>query len=397
MRRHRVHLVMACLALAACAVPAHATQHLVRAGDSWSHLAQRVRPGDEIILMPGLHEPATLDHLAGNARRPIVIRSVDSANPAVIRASRYGLRLRAPQHVEIRDLTITGAKINGILIQADGPPGRPLSDGAVAGHVMLRNITVERTGPRGLRDAIVLKALSSVRIEQCTIEGWAGMGLEIVACQKVFINHCSFKGRDDHSQAGGIRVRAGSDGIRIGDCSFEEAGLSAICLGAVSDLDEFSPALPEQPDVGSLYEASHIWIENCTFLHQDQPLTLVHCNQVRIQNNSFVRPHGSVISLPVGHTDPGFGQVRDTRVLANMIVWDPGDLERLVQSESAEEPGLWIDENLWWSRKISDEWAELGPLPGNKVGRQLTDVDPRLDETLRPTRPGMGIYGAGGG
>lgn len=46
-----------------------ADQHLVSSGQEWSRLAGVVRPGDEIVLLPGVHRPATLFGLPGGAGR----------------------------------------------------------------------------------------------------------------------------------------------------------------------------------------------------------------------------------------------------------------------------------------------------------------------------------------
>ena len=85
-----------------------AKQHLVRAGSNWEMLEKKLRPGDEIILMPGVHRAATLDNLRGTEARPIVIRSVDPRLGAKIRAEGYGLRLVNPRHVRVENLIIDG-------------------------------------------------------------------------------------------------------------------------------------------------------------------------------------------------------------------------------------------------------------------------------------------------
>ena len=114
LRGIRLAAVVAALAVTSAA---HATQHLVRAGHPWDRLANQVKPGDEIILMPGVHRPTTLTGLTGTKDAPIVIRGLDPKAPVTIEAERYGLRLRDPYGVRLANLRIVGARINGIIIE----------------------------------------------------------------------------------------------------------------------------------------------------------------------------------------------------------------------------------------------------------------------------------------
>ncbi|MEY3022251.1 MAG: Chondroitinase, partial [Planctomycetota bacterium] len=54
--------------------PACADILAVTAGDDWSTIAARAKPGDEIVLGEGIHRPVVLEGLAGTADAPIVIR-----------------------------------------------------------------------------------------------------------------------------------------------------------------------------------------------------------------------------------------------------------------------------------------------------------------------------------
>ncbi len=85
------------------------TQHLVAPGHDWVSVAARVRPGDQIVLMPGRHRPGTLKGLEGTWAKPIIIGGLSPDNPAIIVAERYGIRLRRPRHLILQNLRITGA------------------------------------------------------------------------------------------------------------------------------------------------------------------------------------------------------------------------------------------------------------------------------------------------
>ena len=68
------------------------------------------RPGDRITLAPGTYRgDFAARGLRGTADRPIVVAG-DPMRPAVIVARNTGLHLSAVAHVEVRDLTVEGAK-----------------------------------------------------------------------------------------------------------------------------------------------------------------------------------------------------------------------------------------------------------------------------------------------
>ena len=139
-------LLMLVLAVGGLAVPAHARQYLVGPGDNWKHIAPSLRPGDEIILMPGRHKSCVLQGIQGTGKRPIVIRGLTPDKPSLIVAKAEGLRLVGVKHVIIKDVVISGARINGISVLPSLEPGAT-RDGPWKSHLTLQNVTIERTGP----------------------------------------------------------------------------------------------------------------------------------------------------------------------------------------------------------------------------------------------------------
>jgi hypothetical protein len=255
-RRFDVFALLLAFAAVIASSNARGAQHLVTPGDSWSELALRVRPGDEIILMPGRHQPASFDDLQGTHDQPITIRGLTIKQPSIIQARQHGIRLRRPKHIVIRDLAITGATVAGVQIMGDPSNGEeqgsaapqpdatpplvpplPLGQSAAhyetpwSAHVTIRNITVERTGPRGRRNAIHLEGVRHILIERVRINGWGGSAVKVIASADVRIEHSILRGRDDHGQLNGVQIRGGSENIRVSRCFFADSGEAAIVLG----------------------------------------------------------------------------------------------------------------------------------------------------------------------
>lgn len=278
-----------------------AVQRLVAPGQEWQTLAPDIKPGDQIILMPGRHRPAVFESLVGQPGRPITIRSADPANPSEIQAEQEGLRINRAAHLVVKDLNINQATVNGICL---GEPGDSPEPGHVSSNIQLRNIGVFRTGPRGQRHGLLIARSSEVHIENCRIEGWGGSGIELVACRDVTVRRCRLKGLDDHGQINGIRVRAASQRVQIEQCRLEDAGQCALSAGGLSDLREFQPPITSSAASGSACEASQVQMENCTIVGGQIAIAFINANDCLARNNTIVRPRRCVMALLDQHDDP---------------------------------------------------------------------------------------------
>ena len=402
--RNLTALVLAMLLAPAAA----ATQHLVRPGSDVELLDERLKPGDEIILMPGEHRPATLESVQGTAERPIIIRGLDPANPSTIEASTYGLRLRHPRHVRISDVIIIGATIHGIFLEGDAErpgeeaagqeaPGEeaPAASSPSAGNVFINRVTILDTGPKGLRHAVHARHLRNLRIEECRIVGWAGSAIELVACEDVAIRDCDFAGKEEFVQITGVRARAGSDRVGIERCRFLDPGEQAVCLGGQSEFDEFRTPPTEGTKPASICEAARVQVKRCTFINGRCALAFVHAERCTVRNCTIARPRHAVVSIRREQEDPRFAPTANCNFGSNLIVWAPGDLTVLTHlAGDATTEGITLEDNLWWTPELEAEKEELGPFPGAAAFPQVTDVDPKLDEELKPTADEAKMYGA---
>jgi hypothetical protein len=395
MHRSRSFLVLltAVLALALPLSLASAAQHIVRAGTDWSLLDEKLRPGDEIVLLPGEHRSVTLDAARGTVDQPIIIRSVDPEHIAVIKADLYGIRMRNPKHVELRDLTIASAKINGITIE-----GRPKGGDGTAGdsgYVRMRNVSVVNTGPQGLRHAIDIEHVNNVTIENCRISGWAGSGIEIVGSTNVSLRDVRFSAKENFTQLSGVRIRAGSERVFIDRCTFVDAGDQGVCIGAKSELNEFRTAPPDDAAEGTLFEAAHVQVTRCIFVRGQSAVAFINCRNASVRNCTIVRPQRAVFSIRNEQDDARFSGTRQSSIGSNLIAWKPGDIEMLTHlAGGADVSGISLEQNLWWSTDLPEALEKLGPFPGVSQFPQMTNVDPKLDDELLPRNQQAELFGA---
>ena len=209
------------LALWACAWR-HAAQHLINPGDDWASKVDKIRPGDEIVLMPGRHRAASFDRLVGTAGATITIRGASPAKPSIIAAQLDGIRIKEAAHIVIKDLQIVGGAASGIWIaaaqgsdDATGSTPPPMPDEPItavkpksvrASDIYIDNVAISKVGPRGQRHGIYLCGFTDARLNAIRIEGWGGSAIELVACEDVVIMRGVFRGLKDHSQYCGIRA-----------------------------------------------------------------------------------------------------------------------------------------------------------------------------------------------
>lgn len=390
-----------CLLAIGPAVDCHAQQpkgrqHLVNPGDEWSQLAAQLRPGDEVILLPGVHRPAILEDLSGTAERPIVIRSLDTDNIAVINAAigaagagggRHGLLLRNMKYVVIRNVIVTGASVHGI--EASGPNAQvPDADGRPP-SLVLRNVRVERIGPIGRRNAVLLRNLDQVVIERCEFEGWGGSAIELVACNDVSIQNCSFKGLEDFSQMNAVQIRAGSQRVQVTNCIMIDSGVTGIAIGGTSELTEFR----QRSDDSQRHEAGRVRVSDNLFRGGHSAVAFINCDQCSVRNNTIFRPQRWVY-LVLDRKEPYLAATRRSVFASNLVRWEPGDIRQFSHlNEGVSSSGLVLEQNLWWSPDLAQRRSRMGEPAGSSQLPQVMDVDPKLDADFFPTEPLAAMFG----
>lgn len=389
-------LILSFVCLIALGTSASATQHLLQPGDSWDVIDERLRPGDEILLLPGEHEPGVLTRAQGTGEQPITIRSLDPSQEATINATRYGIRLQAPKHVIIEKIRITGATINGIMAAGDDINGDSTSS-EWSGALTIRDIRVSQTGPEGKRDAIACEGLRKVRITRCTIDGWAGSGIRLTTCMDVDVSECKLEALDGHSQTAGITVQSGCEDIRISDCRIATNGGVGVLIGGTPALTDFHPSLTAETTHHSSFDATNVSVRRTYIVGASPVFHIAHADGCRLSNNTVVDPRGTVVQIAIEHIDPRMGTINELAIYANMVVWTDGMIDALLKLPPQVAPAeVDIQENLWWSDgAIETRNALVAALTIKPTFPQILDLDPGLDEFGLPQVADAELFGAG--
>jgi hypothetical protein len=377
------------VAIAAFAGEAVATQHLVRAGDDWSVLKDRVKPGDEIILMPGKHREVRFDGLKGEANRPITIRSAssDARNLATIAAVDVGIHLVDAEHVRIEHLLITGGRRAGVIVSG--------SDGGRSKHIALTSIYVAKTGDMAERSGLLIDRTDHMTVKDCRFEAWHKAGVHIRGASDIALVNAQFVGSPSTPDEFGVLIDGRTSSVILQRCRFAPGIATAIALGpadgSAAPAASADPANANAPTTESPVLVDGVTIERCL---AKRPGTFITFGSVA---NALVRAN-TVVDAGVGYAfveaQRGFAPVRGSTLLANLIVWTPGVMKSFAKAGGGSVPaGLSVENNLWYSAELPAALPLLGEFLGTVKSEQTLDIDPKLDGYDRPIEERAKLFG----
>jgi hypothetical protein len=389
-----VNMLLRCAAMTlaiAAAAPAVATQYLLDAATSPETVADKLQPGDEIVLMPGEHLAFKLKNVAGTREKPIIIRGLDPQQPGPIRAQKsfFGIHLVDCSWIEVKDVVVFGAQYVGILVESAH------TDATQDAHIKIRHASVVQTGKlSGDRDAIRVHGVADVAIEDCRIEGWTDSAIDVVASRQVVVDRCVLRHRDGFLTQAGVTIRAGSSDVRVANTRFDSAGLVSVAVGGISPDIDFHPRAKSDAPSGSLIEASDVTVSQCMFNLCRIPVSFIHASNVRFVKNTIHSPRRHIILAARETKDPRFAKSSKITFGGNLIEWVPSDLTTFANVDATLDPDSFnLETNLWWSPELPNALKALGPIPGSGTHPQIFDVDPKLDSEFRPTDESAKMFG----
>jgi len=375
-----------------------ATRHIVGPGQDWSKLSGRVRPGDEIVLMPGQHRPVHLIDLKGTPTQPITIRSYLKDRPAYINPFETGIILTRPRSVIIKDLYIIGAKKYAILVEDDeitSDEDQQLEVNSYrASNLQIINLTIKHTGPDADGGAMRFEGVEGLFIEDCTIEAWGGIGIDVVGCRNVVISRCILKGDQDFVQKAGISLQAGTTNVDILSCSITKAGNVAIRVGGSALDKSFRPPLSNEDKATVRYQANDVTIASSLVVGSDTSIEITDAKQVFVRQCTFSDPAFNIFLITRYSDKQQIGSTSGVFIAGNLIVWEKSQNVgsfRFNGLAMIDRSVVRLEDNLWFREGLDE--ASLGKLPFDPVRDQLLNVDPDLDERYRPQNEKASRFG----
>lgn len=293
------------------------------------------KPGTRIELAAGDFTGFRAMNVRGTAAAPIVVGAADPAAPPRVRG---GIHLSDIAHFVLDGLLVEGAPANGINVDDGGSFETP------SHHVVLRNLVVRDCGGRGNEDGIKLSGVTDLRIEACTVERWGrgGSAIDMVGCQRVVVEGCTIRDREQDMAATGVQMKGGTSDVVIRRCRFEHAGERAVNLGGSTGMQYFRP----RP---AGFEAKDLVVEGCTFVGSTAPFAFVGVDGAIVRHNTVFLPRKWVLRILQETRAPGFVPCRGGVFTDNVVVVDGVDATVNIGPDTAPETFTFA--RNWWFRR----------------------------------------------
>ncbi|MEJ2701153.1 MAG: right-handed parallel beta-helix repeat-containing protein [Sedimentisphaerales bacterium] len=269
-----------------------------------------LKPGSTLLLEPGVYSGGIyLSETGGTSEQPIVIEGRDPNNPPVFSGGSQAFHLADCDHVILRNVKVKGFPSNGINIDDGGSYETP------AHHIVLENVTIVETGPKGNHDALKMSGVDHFVVRKCQFEGWGGSGIDMVGCHHGIVEDCTFVGREGFSQSNGVQLKGGTTDVLVQCCAFKNAGQRSINLGGSTGLRFFRPEVRD-------YEAANVTVAGNRFVGSMAPVAWVTADGGCVHHNTIVLPDKWVLRILQESRDARFRPCHDGVFEHNLVIFD---------------------------------------------------------------------------
>lgn len=281
-------------------VRAESGRYVVRPGEDYRPLLNRLEPGDELVFLPGEHEGAAILNLEGQPQRPITLRGhidAEGQRPVVQFTGRgHNLwRLRG-QHVVVRDLELHATHAYAIRVDR-------------ADHVRIENCVFRDCGGGDL--SANSANVHALHIVNCTFTGSRRTPVYIGQHEgQLRITDFRFEGnridgrRIEGGIGYGIQLKLNvTGGLIRGNWIVGTRGPGIMVYGARQ----------EDPEVANVVES------NVVLAARNNPGIVVGGGPARVTGNLVIgNPQGGIAVIDYGGRDLLWGvQIRENTAVAN--------------------------------------------------------------------------------
>lgn len=267
----------------------------------------------------------------------LTIEALEPQKPPRFVGGTYGWHFSNCSNLTLRNLIVSGQSRNGLNLDDGGQTDQPTT------HVLLEGIAVREIGPRGNCDGIKCSGLDRVTIRSCSIEGWAGQGMDLVGCHRVLISGCQLNGKEGYSPSSGIQCKGGSEEVVIEKCQFTNAGQRPINAGGSTGLPYFRPQ-------GAHFEARNVIIRDNQISGSLCACAFTGIDGATFRRNTILFPEKWVFRILQETTAPEFIPCRNVVIEENAIVFRRRDVAVEVNVGAKTAPETFrFAKNRWFA------------------------------------------------
>ncbi len=300
--------------IAAFSFPANAQEEAkkvrIKNSSELSTAIRTLKPGTTLLLEPGIYSGGIyLRDIKGKDEQSVVIEAADPDNPPVFTGGRQAIHLANCSNIILRNIKVKDFPANGINIDDGGSYETP------AHHIVLENLIIIETGPKGNHDALKMSGVDHFIVRKCHFEGWGGSGIDLVGCHNGIIEDCTFIGREGFEQSNAVQLKGGTQDVLVQCCFFNNAGQRSVNLGGSTGLRFFRPKVRD-------YEARNITIAGNRFVGSMSPVAWVTSDGGHVHHNTIVLPNKWVLRILQETSDARFKHCHDGIFEHNLIIFD---------------------------------------------------------------------------
>lgn len=348
-----------------------ATDHVMAPGESWPP-ATEVKPGDRILLTPGIHQNVGPLILSGTPDRPIRIASVDPTQPSALVGDAWSLDIRGASNLEITSLMVISGASGAVRIRG--------GDDAPSRNIELRSLLITPTPGILVPVGIDAEGVRGLDLLDIRVTLWQRAAIELRDTSDVRLARLTLQG--DRRASTGIRLNDRVQDTRIEKSALLVIGGSGIAAGV--------PTSPPPEASASQAAVDDLVVEACIFERVAIPVTIGSAKKVRIDRCTIVEPSAAVFELR--RTGERWRSATNVRVAGNLVTWKVNGLARLFIDDQPDA-SIEFGPNLWWAATMPTALQWLGGFPEDAAA-QVIDVDPRLiPRSYRPLQAEAIGYG----
>lgn len=323
-----------------------------------------VQAGDTIVLSADVHSGgAFASNVHGLPDAPIVIRGVDM-DRTIIRGGTSAMQLSSISWVILENFTVEGQTGNGINIDDGGSITQP------SHHVTVRQVRCREMNATGNNDLLKLSGLDTFVIERCVFENGAagGSGADMVGCHEGVFRENTFTALGSNA----IQAKGGTSHIVITQNLFTNCGQRALNLGGSTGLQFFRPA-------NATYEAADIQVHANVFIGSVAPIAYVGSTRVEVVNNTIFFPQRWALRILQETVDiTRFVPCGDNTFANNLIVTDGSMVTHCNVGANTDAESFRFQTNWWYD---VDNPTRTPSLPVTETG-SVSGQDPQIQSIV---------------